>query len=259
MPVQVQCICMFCRAKHSNGLLVSPATRTRHKRQEQEVLRWSSIQSTTISSNQGNFSMMARQDDALSEQHLIADQTDYLEPVMDEIDEEEEAGGEDEDEEEETEGEDEEEEIEREETKDLGKNLIIWSKCIANEYIIKSGLEVSENLVKGLRLFHIKEKHNLTEAAFNDILREMNLFDVSLYRLHKALEWLVPFEPILVDCCINSCIAYTKEYENLEICPICEKTRYKAGKRIARKQAAYWSPIFSLRMQYQDRKNAEIL
>src|SRR6185369_1842356 len=147
MPVQVQCICMFCRAKHSNGLLVSPATRTRHKRQEQEVLRWSSIQSTTISSNQGNFSMMARQDDALSEQHLIADQTDYLEPVMDEIDEEEEAGGEDEDEdedeeeeaggededeEEETEGEDEEEEIEREETKDLGKNLIIWSKCIAN-------------------------------------------------------------------------------------------------------------------------------
>jgi len=161
MPVQVQCICMFCRAKHSNGLLVSPATRTRHKRQEQEVLRWSSIQSTTISSNQDNFSMMARQDDALSEQHLIADQTDYLEPVMDEIneeeeaegedeDEEEEAGGEDEDEEEETEGEDEEEEIEREETKDLGKNLIIWSKCIANGYIIKSGLEVSENLVKRL-------------------------------------------------------------------------------------------------------------
>jgi len=179
---------MFCRAKHSNGLLVSPATRTRHKRQKQEVLWWSSIQSTTISSNQGNFSMMARQDDALSEQHLIADQTDYLEPVMDEIDEEEEAGGEDEDEEEKTEREDEEEEIEREETKDLGKNLIIWSKCIANGYIIKSGLEVSENLVKGLRLFHIKEKHNLTEAAFNDILREMNLFDVSLYRLRKALE-----------------------------------------------------------------------
>ena len=147
---------------------------------------------------------------------------------------------------------DKEEKIEREETKDLGKNLIIWSKCIANRYIIKSGLEVSENLVKGLRLFHIKEKHNLTEAAFNDILCEMNLFDVSLYRLRKALEWLVSFEPILVDCCINSCIAYTKEYENLEICPICEKTWYKAGKRIAQKQAAYWSPIFSLQMQYQD-------
>ena len=164
---------------------------------------------------------------------------------MDEIDEEEEAGeeeedeDEDEDEEEETEREDEEEKIEREETKDLGKNLIIWSKCIANGYIIKSGLEVSENLVKGLWLFHIKEKHNLTEATFNDILRKMNLFDVSLYRLHKALEWLVPFEPILVDCCINSCITYTKKYENLEICPICEKTRYKAGKRIVRKQAAY--------------------
>src|SRR5438128_8744957 len=100
MPVQVQCICMFCRTKHSNGLLVSPATRTRHKRQKQEVLWWSSIQSTTISSNQGNFSMMARQDDVLSKQHLIADQTDYLEPVMDEIDEEEETEREDEDEDE---------------------------------------------------------------------------------------------------------------------------------------------------------------
>src|SRR5437763_1439358 len=50
------------QGKHSNDLLVSPATRTRHKRQEQEVLQWLSIQSTTISSNQGNFSMMARQD-----------------------------------------------------------------------------------------------------------------------------------------------------------------------------------------------------
>src|SRR2546421_9645340 len=100
---------MFCRAKHSNGLLVSPATRTRHKRQKQEVLQWSSIQSTTISSNQGNFSMMARQDDALSEQHLIADQTNYLELMMDKIDEKEEAGGEDEDEDE-----DEEEEARRE-------------------------------------------------------------------------------------------------------------------------------------------------
>src|SRR5438874_1821207 len=94
---------MFCRAKYSNGLLVSPATRTRHKRQKQEVLQWSSIQSTTISSNQGNFSMMARQDDTLSEQHLIADQTDYLELVMDEIDEEEEAGKENENENEEEE------------------------------------------------------------------------------------------------------------------------------------------------------------
>ena len=96
--------------------------------------------------------------------------------------------------------------------------------CISNGYIIKSGLEVSENLIKGLQLFHIKEKYNLTEAAFNDILHEMDLFDVSLYRLRKALEWLVSFKPILVDCCINSCIAFTKEYENLEICSICEKT-----------------------------------
>jgi hypothetical protein len=122
-----------------------------------------------------------------------------------------------------------------------------------------SGLEISEDLIKGFRLFYIKEKHNLTEAAFNDILREMDLSGVTLYRLRKVLGQLVPLEPILIDCCIDSCIAFTKEYETLESCPICEKTRYKAGTRTARKQAAYWSPISSLQMQYRDRKNAETL
>jgi hypothetical protein len=120
-------------------------------------------------------------------------------------------------------------------------------------------LEISEDLIKGFRLFHIKEKHNLTEAAFNDILREMDLSGITLYRLRKVLKQLIPLEPILIDCCIDSCIAFTKEYETLEYCPICEKTRYKTGSKIARKQAAYWSPISSLRMQYQDRKTAETL
>src|SRR6266516_8154771 len=101
-----------------------------------------------------------------------------------------------------------------------------------------SRLEISEDLIKGFRLFHIKEKHNLTETAFNDILSEMDLSGVTLYRLQKVLGQLVPLEPILIDCCIDSCIAFTKEYETLEYCPICEKTRYKAGTRTARKQAA---------------------
>ena len=125
--------------------------------------------------------------------------------------------------------------------------------------IIIAGLEVSEDLIKGFRLLHIKQKHNLTETAFHDILHEMGLFGVTLYRLQKALEQLVPFKPIFVDCCVNSCIAFTKEYETLELCPICEKTRYRVGNRISRKQAVYWSPISSLRMQYQDRKGAETL
>ena len=86
----------------------------------------------------------------------------------------------------------------------------------------------------------------------------MNFFNVSLHRLQKALERLVPSEPILIDCCINSCVAFTKEYEALEYCPICERPRYKTG-RTAQKQAAYWSPIFSLRMQYQDKNRAETL
>src|SRR6266487_5571548 len=87
----------------------------------------------------------------------------------------------------------------------------------------------------------------------------LDLFGMSLYKLRKALKQLISFEPILIDCCINSCITFTKEYETFESCPICEKTRYKTGTRTARKQAAYWSPISSLRMQYRDWKNAKTL
>jgi hypothetical protein len=122
-----------------------------------------------------------------------------------------------------------------------------------------SRLEISEDLIKGFRLFHIKEKHNLTETAFNDILSEMDLSGVTLYRLQKVLGQLVSLELILIDCCIDSCIAFTKEYETLESCPICEKTRYKAGTRTARKQAAYWSPISSLRMQLLSTNHYQLL
>ena len=90
--------------------------------------------------------------------------------------------------------------------------------------IFLSGLEILEDLIKGFWLFHIKEKHNLTETAFNNILCKMDLFSVSLYRLQKVLEQLVSLEPILIDCCIDSCIAFTKEYETLEYYPICGKT-----------------------------------
>jgi len=156
-----------------------------------------------------------------SEQYSIEDQklfdSDHSESEQEEENEE------DEDEDEADEIYEEEENII--EAEDLGKYFYdLTQMCTANGYIFISGLEISEDLIKGLRLFYIKEKHNLTETAFNDILREMDLFGVSLYKLRKILEQLVPLEPILIDCCIDSCIAFTKEYETLEYCPICEKT-----------------------------------
>lgn len=121
-------------------------------------------------------------------------------------------------------------------------------------------LDISEDIIKGLRLLQIKERHSLTETAFNDII-DMGLSGISLYRMRKALGKLVPFDPMLVDCCINSCIAFTRDHRELTHCPECREARFKVGSgtKTARKHAAYWSPVTSLRLQYRDSTRSEAL
>ncbi|CAG8496275.1 7507_t:CDS:2 [Cetraspora pellucida] len=118
-----------------------------------------------------------------------------------------------------------------------------------------------ENLFKGLRLFRIKNQHNISDAAFNEILKTLEISEITIYRLQKILGDFVPLKPILVDCCINSCVAFTNELINMNQCSECNEPRYKFGKnsRVSRKSAAYWSLISSLQMQYKDKAQAETL
>ncbi|CAG8842567.1 18592_t:CDS:2, partial [Gigaspora margarita] len=76
-----------------------------------------------------------------------------------------------------------------------------------------------ENLFKGLQLFQIKNKYNISEAAFNKILKTLEISGVTLYRLQKLLGNIVPFKLTLVDCCINSCVAFTGELVDKDHCP----------------------------------------
>src|SRR5947209_8058277 len=216
MPKKALCICMLCRVKNPNGILVSPSTRTKHIKQERELSRWSNTQSTSTAvsaNNQDVFSTAENSDDdnfnhhreeatgqddmesenisatlmlTSSEQYLIADQKLFDSESVEE--------GEDREGEEEEEDEDEADDIYEEEedmieAEDLGKysyDLTLMYALLMDIFFILD-LEISEDLIKGLRLFHIKEKHNLTETAFNDILCEIDLFGVSLYRLRKVL------------------------------------------------------------------------
>ena len=116
-------------------------------------------------------------------------------------------------------------------------------------------------MIKGLRLLKIKDRHNISEAAFNEILEVMEIPRITLYKLQKFLRKQVPIEPNLIDCCVNSCIAFTGENTNKDRCPICDEERYKDGKKLSegRKKAAYWSVTNSLRMQYNDKKRAQLL
>jgi len=119
-------------------------------------------------------------------------------------------------------------------------------------------------MIKGLRLLKIKDQHNISEAAFNEILEVMEISRITLYKLWKFLGKQVPIEPNLVDCCVNSCVAFTGENTNKDRCPTCNEERYKVGKNReklseGRKKAAYWSVINSLQMQYNDKKRAQLL
>ena len=115
--------------------------------------------------------------------------------------------------------------------------------------------------MKGLRLLRITDEYNIAQAGINELLQLMGIEGISLYKVRKLLEKLVPLEPTLVDCCINSCIAFTGEFSNKDICPLCGQSRYQLGKlsQTARKRSANWSPVDSLRAQYRDRTRAQIL
>ena len=121
---------------------------------------------------------------------------------------------------------------------------------------------ILENLFKGLQLLKIKDEHNISETAFNEILKVFEIPGVTLYKLRKFLGNIVPLNPILVDCCVNSCVAFTAEFANDNLCPECKEPRYyKSDKlsQVPRKRAAYWSPVDSFRMQYKDKTRAETL
>ena len=70
-------------------------------------------------------------------------------------------------------------------------------------------IDLSENLVNVLKLLNVKQKHNLTDQAFNDILEIFANDESSLYLAKKKLSELVNIQPVFIDVCINSCCAFT--------------------------------------------------
>jgi hypothetical protein len=140
--------------------------------------------------------------------------------------------------------------------KRLSIHYLIFAGIFLNYFHLSKA--IPEHLMKGLRLLRIKNKHNFSEVAFNEILKELEIPGVTLYKLRQLLKNLIPLDPTLIDCCINSCVAFTSELANEDHCPVCEEPRYKPDKT-PRKCTAYWSLINSLRVQYKDKTRAETL
>ncbi|CAG8828007.1 4160_t:CDS:2, partial [Gigaspora margarita] len=112
--------------------------------------------------------------------------------------------------------------------KELIESLEVQEEDKENKENIE--FDILKNLINGLKLYQIKNKHNMSEAAFNEIFKVLEIPEISLYKFKKYLENLVPLKLILVDCCINLCIVFIGDFVNKNICTICKEPCYKFDK-----------------------------
>ncbi|KAL1914108.1 uncharacterized protein VTP21DRAFT_1110, partial [Calcarisporiella thermophila] len=116
--------------------------------------------------------------------------------------------------------------------------------------------ELAQSLIRGIELLEVNVEFRVPKEAFNIINRVVNTGTESTYLIEKELQTLVGIKPALIDCCINSCIAYTREYAHLTNCPICQEHRYKTDPSLSKEQPRKVFPYFSLidrfRVQYRN-------
>ena len=78
-----------------------------------------------------------------------------------------------------------------------------------------------------IRAFKLRMVSNMPRMAFEQMRfafqHKLNIH--SLYVITHRMAILSGIEPQWFDCCINSCIAYTGNYQDLDECPDCSETR----------------------------------
>lgn len=122
---------------------------------------------------------------------------------------------------------------------------------------------MSESFIKTLQLLNIKRKHNLSDSAFNDILKVYGEGgSSSLYLAQKKLSDLVNINPTFIPMCINSCCAFTDELANVISCPWCGEAAYinqSSNMRTPRKVSTFLPLLDRFKLQYNNSRRSEEL
>ncbi|KAF8304894.1 hypothetical protein DL93DRAFT_2066700, partial [Clavulina sp. PMI_390] len=84
-------------------------------------------------------------------------------------------------------------------------------------------------------MFNAKLLANLSRRVYN-LVREYFQEELeleSLYKLHKRMAELAGIHEEVYDCCVNTCVAYTRELQNATHCPnkSCKEPRYDSQGR----------------------------
>lgn len=101
----------------------------------------------------------------------------------------------------------------------------------------------------------------MSNEIYNEIIHAFTNQHVSLYRATKKLASIVLIEPIWIDCCINSCYAFTGEYSKAISCPKCQQTRFfeDSKNHVARKKMAFFPLKDRFIIQYNDEHRSQEL
>ncbi|XP_012838845.1 PREDICTED: uncharacterized protein LOC105959319 [Erythranthe guttata] len=112
----------------------------------------------------------------------------------------------------------------------------------ATEEPLYEGCKLHTPLSATSRLVNIKSEFNMSGVCFNQILQLMkelvpndNKLPTDFYKTKKMVRNLgLGYKKI--DVCVNECILYFKENQDLKVCSVCGHSRYKPRKRGNEKQ-----------------------
>lgn len=89
-------------------------------------------------------------------------------------------------------------------------------------------------------------------------MKTLNI-NVSLYKLRKILSNYIDLAPQTFEMCMNSCIAYTENYKNLNLCPFCNQPRYYNNTQKPKKLFYFFSLKKRFILQYSDKNRSKEL
>jgi len=86
--------------------------------------------------------------------------------------------------------------------------------------------------LKGIRLLAHNIRHNQSRESLEDLIEILEEDKLpSVFKLKSRLEELSGLTPDIYHCCVNTCLCFSGQFSDLEMCPVCEEPRYDARRR----------------------------
>lgn len=108
-----------------------------------------------------------------------------------------------------------------------------------------------------VQAFNLLVMSNIPRQAFEQLRFAFRdkLQITSEYTIFHRMHILSGVNPVIYDCCPNSCVSYTKKFIYYQACPYCNELRFKNGK--ARRSFVYFPLIPRLRGYFRSTETIE--